>query len=114
MQAEHDRHVHNQHDEAANRQVFHVLRAHEDAVQGEHVGGDGLAEGDDDGGDGEEERHLRILSEQPGTEEADERADQAGNNAVDEAHAQQPVFQLTHLHALGFYVQVAFAEFFAE
>ena len=114
MQPEHDGHVHDQHDEAADCQVFHVLRAHEDAVQGEHVGGDGLAERNDDGGDGEEERHLRVLSEQPGAEEANERADQAGDNAVDEAHAQQPVFQLAHLHAFGFHSQVAFAEFLAE
>ena len=63
VQAEHDGHVHDEHDEAADCQVFHVLRAHEDAVQGEHVRGDGLAEGDDDGGDSEEERHLRILGE---------------------------------------------------
>ena len=114
MQAEHDGHVHHQHDEAANRQVFHVLRAHEDAVQGEHVRGDGLAEGNDDGGGGEEERHLRVLRENPGAEEADKRANQAGDDAVDEAHAEQPVFQLAHLHALRFYVQVAFAELLAE
>ena len=75
VQAEHNRHVHNQHDEAADCQVFHVLRAHEDAVQSEYVRGDGLAEGDDDGGDGEEERHLRVLRENPGAEEANERAD---------------------------------------
>ena len=114
MQAEHDRHVHHEHDEAADCQVFHVLRAHEDAIQSEHVRGDGLAERNDDGGDGEEERHLRVLRENPGAEEANERADHAGNHAVDEAHAQQPVFQLAHLHALGFYVKVAFAEFLAE
>ena len=114
MQAEHDRHVHHEHDEATDCQVFHVLRAHEDAVQGEHVRGDGLAERNDDGGDGEEERHLRVLRENPGAEEADERADQAGDNAVDEAHAEQPVFQLAHLCTLGFYVEVAFAEFLAE
>ena len=114
VQAEHDRHVHDEHDEAANRQVFHVLRAHEDAVQGEHVRGDGLAEGNDDGGDGEEERHLRVLRENPGAEEANERANQAGDDAVDEAHAEQPVFQLAHLRTFGFYVEVAFAEFLAE
>ncbi|CNI91646.1 Uncharacterised protein [Mycobacterium tuberculosis] len=114
MQAEHDGHVHHEHYEAADCQVFHVLRAHEDAVQGEHVRGDGLAEGNDDGGDGEEERHLRVLRENPGAEEADERADQAGDDAVDEAHAEQPVFQLAHLRTFGFYVEVAFAEFLAE
>ncbi len=73
-----------------------------------------MAERNDDGGDGEEERHLRVLGENPGAEETDERANQAGNHAVDEAHAEQPVFQLAHLRTFGFYVEVAFAEFLAE